>query len=285
MKAEETEETWGSPPTIGLITYWLENFEELTKARQHTTIKYALHYLNDWKKQFPGECILFDYHLMWDMYNDITGVETGKILGTDMAELEKNGMCGMISCQGVRLGIVGSLPMQLMAKALWYGKTDPESEIAEYYRAAYGEDAKECRKTLDAVRAALEPNVLRGVTPVGKEHLGHCRAAKEAIRALDGVIAKHTRDAFFPSQVSYIYLAEQLRLCELLVDFLSAAIEKNDSAAREKWMKVLTAIGEIEALYPRALDAFEFSLVWHRHVIPVFCPKWTINYDTGELTM
>ena len=51
MKAEETEETRGSPPTIGLITYWLENFEGLTKARQHTTIKYALHYLNEYQKE------------------------------------------------------------------------------------------------------------------------------------------------------------------------------------------------------------------------------------------
>ncbi len=48
---EETEETWGSPPTIGLITYWLEHFEEQTKARQHTTIKYALHYLNEYQKE------------------------------------------------------------------------------------------------------------------------------------------------------------------------------------------------------------------------------------------
>lgn len=44
MKAEET-------PTIGLVTYWLEVFEELTKARQQTAIKYALHYLNEYQKE------------------------------------------------------------------------------------------------------------------------------------------------------------------------------------------------------------------------------------------
>ena len=245
----------------------------------------ALHYLNEWKKLFDGECILFDYHLMWDMYNDITGVETGKLLGLDMAELEKNGMCGMISCQGVRLGIVGALPMYLMAKALWNGKTEPEKEIEEYYRATYGEDADACRNVLDEIRAALDPNVLRGITRVNEAHLERCEAAKKAICAFNGTLAKHLRDKDFSRRVSYLYLAEQLHLAELLIDFLSAAIKKDDGSARKIWSNVLTSIGEIEALYPRALDAFEFALVWHRHVLPVFFPDWKIDYDSGELTM
>lgn len=245
----------------------------------------ALHYLNDWKKQFPGECVLFDYHLMWDMYNDITGVETGKLLGQDMAELEKNGMCGMISCQGIRLGIVGALPMYLMSKALWNGRTDPETEIAEYYKAAYGEDAEECRAALDKLRDALNPNILRGVSPVSEEHLEKCGVAKTAIKKAESAVARHMKDEQFFRRVSYLYLGETLRLGEALVDFISLAIRKEEAAAKKCWARVLNIIGEIEGLYPRALDAFEFSLVWHRHVLPVFFPNWEINYDTGELTM
>lgn len=245
----------------------------------------SLHYLNDWKKLFPGECILFDYHLMWDMYNDLTGVETGKLLATDMAELSKNGMCGMISCQGVRVGFVGSLPMHLMSKALWYGVADTETEIERYYDAAYGEDAERCRSGLDAVRAALDPNILRGVISAGENHLEACNAAKEAISSLRELASRHLTDESFPHRVSYLYLSEQLRLCDLLVDFLTAALKKDENVAKSVWSRVLTVIGEIEALYPRALDAFEFSLVWHRHVLPLFFPNWNINYDTGELTM
>ena len=76
-----------------------------------------------------------------------------------------------------------------------------------------------------------------------------------------------------------------MRLSELLVDFLSAAIRGAEDEAKAVWSRVLDTIGEIEGLYPRALDAFEFSLVWHRHVLPLFFPNWNINYDTGELTM
>ena len=245
----------------------------------------ALHYLNEWKKQFSGECILFDYHLMWDMYNDITGIETGKLLGLDMAELEKNGMCGMISCQGVRVGIVGSLPMYLMAKALWQGKTEPEKDTEEYYKAVFGADHAPCRATLELVCRALDPDLLRGVTAASEDQLACIESARSAIASLENTVRMHTYDRDFPRRVSYLYLSEQLRLATLLMDFLSAAIKKEESEAKAIWLKVLTAIGEIEALYPRALDAFEFALVWHRHVLPLFFPNWKINYDSGELTM
>lgn len=245
----------------------------------------ALHYLNEWKSQFPGECILFDYHLMWDMYNDLTGVSTGTLLGVDMAELERNGMCGMISCQGVRVGIVGALPMLIMSRALWNGKTDPESETEEYYRASYGEDADVCRRSLDLIRGALDPNILRGVTVADEAHLGACDTAIKAARELERVADKHRRDEDFSRRVSYIYLSEQAHLCGLLAEFLSHAIRKAEDSAKECWGRVLTAVGETEALYPMALDAFEFALVWHRHVVPLFFPNWNINYDTGELTM
>ena len=245
----------------------------------------ALHYLNEWKTQFPGECILFDYHLMWDMYNDITGVETGKLLGTDMAELEKNGMCGTISCQGVRVGILGALPMLLMSRALWYKKNDHEPVIAAYYSALFGADADKCRAVLDSVREALHPNILRGVVRVGDEHLAVLAKAKSAIRELDALRACHAYDDDFSRRVSYLYLGEQLRLSELLIDFITAALKHEESEASRIWSKVLVTINEIEALYPRALDAFEFALVWHRHVLPLFFPNWKIDYDSGELTM
>ena len=222
---------------------------------------------------------------MWDMYNDLTGVESGKLLGLDMAELPKNGMCGMISCQGMRVGIVGALPMYLMGNALWNGKTDPEAEIERYYAAAYGEDAEVCRRAHDRIRAALDPNILRGVRHADESHVALCDAAKKAMGELVPIIAKHSGDESFPRRVGYIYLSEQLRLCELLVDFLAAAIRRDESTAKRVWSNVLRVIGEIEALYPRALDAFELALVWHRHVLPLFFPNWNINYDTGELTM
>lgn len=245
----------------------------------------VLNHLKDWQEQFPGECILFDYHLMWDSYNDITGEKTGKMLGLDMAELPKSKLLGNISCQGVRMGILGALPMRLMADALWSGKSAGEEEADAFYRDAYGEDCKACREIISRLLTVLDPDMLRGVTKMPKNYPDMAKEVKAAIKNFSPILAKHRDDEDFSLRVSYIYLSEMLRLADLLIDFLTAASLGDEDEGKRCWARVLSAIGEIEALYPKALDAFEFSLVWHRHVLPLFFPNWKIDYDSGELTM
>lgn len=245
----------------------------------------SLNHLFDWQKQFPGECLLFDYHLMWDAYNDITGEKTGKMLGLDMAELPKSKMLGNISCQGVRMGILGALPMRLMADALWSGRSDGETEAQKFYEDAYGDDADKCRAVISEILKALDPDMLRGAVTPPKNYASIAKKAKGAIKKAAPVLEKHAFDRDFALRVSYIYFAEELRLADALIDFISYAVEKKEDEAKAAWAHALTVIREIEGLYPRALDAFEFSLVWHRHVLPLFFPNWNIDYDSGELTM
>ena len=245
----------------------------------------ALKYLDEWKKQFKGDCVLFDYHLMWDLYNDVVGEDIAKLLATDMVELPECGMQGMISCQNLRVGIVGALSMRLMANALWTGKSNAEEEINEFYTECYGADAEKVKETLRAVREAIIPNMLRGITPAPENYDALCAAAKAKIKELEPTLNAHSRDANFTLRVSYLYLGEELMLASRLMDFLMAAIKGDSAGAKKIWAGVLTAIAEIEALYPDALDSFEFALVWHRHILPLYFPDWKIDYASGELTM
>ena len=245
----------------------------------------VLRYLDEWREGFPGECMLFDYHLMWDFYNDLTGVETGKMLGLDMAELKDSGLSGMISCQGVRIGAIGALPMRLMANALWYGKTEPEREIPEFFRDTYGEGAEACEKILARVRDALHPNLLRGKACPSENHEQICR---EVISEIDGFVkamAEKTLSDDYSLRVSYLVLFEQLSFIKKILRFMIHALNGESDEGLAAWREVLSAADEFEAMYPKAFDAFEFALVWHRHVIPVFFPGWSIDYGSGELTM
>ncbi len=241
--------------------------------------------LEAWQAQFRGECVLFDYHLMWDMYNDLGGEQVARMLGGDMVDLAKSGMSGMISCQGIRIAMTAAISMRLMANALWHGTIDDEAETARFYTDAYGNGGATVRELLKTVTAALDPNMLRGKTPITTAHLDVCSTAKAAIASFAPAIAAGVADADYTIRVSYLYLGEQLRLIDSLIDFLNASIEKDDAKGRRIWHRCLALFGEIEALYPRALDAFELSLVWHRHVIPILFPSWKINYGSGELTM
>ena len=241
--------------------------------------------LQAWQEQFPGECVLFDYHLMWDMYNDLGGEQVARMLGRDMVDLPKSGMNGMISCQGIRIGMTGAISMRLMANALWNGTLDDEAETVRFYNDTYGDGGADVRALLNTVTKALDPNMLRGKTPITKAHLDVCTTAKAAITAFAPALSNGIASTDLTVRVGYLYLAEQLRLTDALIDFLISSIEGDDAKGRQIWQNCLALFSEIEALYPRALDAFELSLVWHRHVIPVLFPTWKINYDSGELTM
>ena len=245
----------------------------------------VLRYFDEWKSQFPGDCMLFDYHLMWDFYNDLTGIETGKMFGLDMAEQKGLGFTGMISCQGVRISAIGALPMRLMANALWSGVSDGEGETAEFFRDTYGDGAEACRAILDEVRAALPPNMLRGKLPYTEDHAKVCERVKAAISAFLPTVAAHSADEDFSLRVSYLQLGALLTFADKVIDFIIAAVKGESDEGLRLWSRVLTASSEFEALYPKAFDAFEFSLVWHRHVLPVFFPNWRIDYGSGELTM
>ena len=245
----------------------------------------ALKYLDDWKKIFKGDCILFDYHLMWDSYNDVVGEKVARMLCRDMLELSDMGMQGMISCQGIRYGMFGQLSMRLMSDALWFGKLDIDKAVDSFYSELYGDSVQLCRDVLNAVSSALEPNVLRGVTQCGENHAKLCAVAKKKIKETRPIVLALADKADFAMRISYIYLSEQLRLSDKLIDFLLTAIEGKSRESFALWGEVLRTVYEIERLYPGALDGFEFPLVWHRHVLPIFFPQWNLNYDAGEITM
>lgn len=244
----------------------------------------VLNYLKDWQEQFPGDSMLFDYHLMWDFYNDLTGIETGKMLGRDMADLDSLGISGMISCQGVRIGAFGALPMRLMANALWSGVTEPEAETDKFFAELYGEQKDECVRILREVLRALPPDMLRGKQPYTKDHAEVVREARATVKSFMPTLREAAETDDFPRRVSLLQLCELLRFVLRVLDFMELAVLGDSDGARAAWSRVLSAAGEFEALYPKAFDSFEFVLVWHRHIIPLFF-DWQINYASGELTM
>jgi len=217
----------------------------------------SLLYLDEWRKGFFGDTLLFDYHLMWDMYNDLTGESTGRMLGLDMAELPLSRLDGMISCQGIRIGILGALPTVLMADALWSGKAPQDSDILEYFEAQYGSSAKTVRELLKRLRGALDPNMLRGATPIPEDLNRRIDDARLALCDIQKLVYTEGLSCGFERRVSFIYLGELARLSSAILDFLSAYTENDSDKGLSAWSSALEISREIEALYPKAFDAFE----------------------------
>ena len=99
-------------------------------------------HLSRWQKQFAGDSFDFDYHLMWDHVLDPGYYKCAAILHKDMANLDKIGLNGMVSCQVQRVFFPTGLPMYAMAKALWDKTSEFEAVAGEYFLAAFGAEAE-----------------------------------------------------------------------------------------------------------------------------------------------
>ncbi|MGM9625442.1 MAG: DUF4838 domain-containing protein, partial [Eubacteriales bacterium] len=94
--------------------------------------------LRRWQKSFNGDSFDFDYHMMWDDYNDPGSIKCAKMLHEDMKNLKKIGLNGMNSCQTQREFFPTSLPMLAMGETLW-NRDVVFSDIARtYFNAAFG---------------------------------------------------------------------------------------------------------------------------------------------------
>ncbi len=122
-------------------------------------------YLREWQKHIQGDSFDFDYHLMWDHHCDPGYYACARILHADMANLDKLGLDGMVSCQLQRAAFPTGLPMYAMAAALWDKTSVFEDVSAEYFTAAFGEDAKAVEDYLATLSRLFDPVYLRGEKP------------------------------------------------------------------------------------------------------------------------
>ena len=114
-----------------------------------------LAHLRNWQRDFAGDSFSFDYHLMWVHMSDFGYEKCARNLFSDMRDLPKIGLDGMVSCQVQRCCFPTALPLYMMAAALWDEETDFDRKALEYYRAAYGPDGEKVHEILERVSALI----------------------------------------------------------------------------------------------------------------------------------
>jgi len=114
--------------------YKINNFKSLKSVDEN------LSYLYNWQKVYGGDCVDFDYHLMWDHILDAGGEAISKIIHQDLQNMESLGFNGFISCQLQRNAFPTSLAMTIMAKTLWNSDTDFEKTRRTLYAATFGNE-------------------------------------------------------------------------------------------------------------------------------------------------
>jgi len=120
----------------------------------------ALYY--EWRKAEPSlECMLTDYHLMWEHYLDPGYNYSARVLHKDVTGLYKNDFTGFKMFMEMRQAFPTALPMYAMAVGLWDKDSSFEDIAEDYYRAAFGDEGKAVYEYLDELERLFDSEFLR----------------------------------------------------------------------------------------------------------------------------
>lgn len=183
------------------------------------------------EEQSLKNCFLFDYHLMWDHHYDPGYYDVAKILQKDMANLDKIGVDGMMSCQLQRIAFPTNLPMYCMAKTLWNKEETFEDIVKEYYTVAFGEYAKDVENYLSTLSKLFAPEVLRGEKDFeAEEMIGRYKKAKETVE----VFKENYINKLAETSKRWEYLLYHAEMVKMYADIYIAKFNQNDEECKAK---------------------------------------------------
>lgn len=215
------------------------------------------------REQLSGDSFDFDYHLMWDHHYDPGYYECARVLHTDMANLDKIGLHGMISCQLQRTFFPTGLPFYAMARALWDKTSDFADVCADYFKAAFGEDAKTVETYLSALSADFDPAYLRCEKPSDPQ--GYAAKLRAARKRIDNFACEVLAQKDLQAS-PWRFLSVHAELAKEHADLLEAyrgpdtTPEKREAAKK----RMLACLWDAEDEIGEAFDSFIFEAIFGR---------------------
>ncbi len=206
-----------------------------------------LSYLYEWQKEFEGDWMDYDYHLMWDQHLEAGGEAIAKIISEDIKNFDSLGLKGLITCQLQRNAFPSSIGMTTMAKTMWNKDADFEEIRHKLYAGAFSrwvvKELKEYFSTLsDCFDLALIKDEASGHDVIDKEadkseDVAILRAKMEkAIKTMEEfkpVIEKHLISYDPCEKDSWKYLDLHSNIYTLLAQSIIARIDGEYEKANE----------------------------------------------------
>jgi len=138
---------------------------EKNKLKMPRSVAENVAHLRKWQEAFKGDSFDFDYHMMWDHYNDPGSIAVSRGMSEDMKNLSKLGLNGMNSCQVQRAFFPTSLCMLTMAETLWNKETKFADMVRSYFAKAFGADGSKVWRYLNTLSERFDPVYQRGESP------------------------------------------------------------------------------------------------------------------------
>ena len=135
------------------------------KLKMPSSLNESLSFLNSWQKMFNRDSFDFDYHLLRDFVCDPGDIKVAGVLSTDIKNLAKIGLNGLMSCQAQRLFFPTGLSMYTMGHTLWDASKNFDDIAADYFLYSFGPEWQKCFEYLSSVSKLFDSEYMRGEKP------------------------------------------------------------------------------------------------------------------------
>jgi len=220
-----------------------------------------LAFLRAWQATFTGDSFIYDYH-MWrpGTYTiDPDHLFLARLLSTDIKNLHKLGLNGMVSCQILRIFFPTGMGMYVMGRTLWDEALSFDALMDEYFPAAFGTDWALCKEYLLAL------SELQDVVPVHEVELDiHPQAEErlaqglERIRQFTPVIERNLALPDLCQARSWHYLQVHAGILERWLNILAARARGDQEEARRRWKSLREMVQRAEDDLQPVLDVYAF---------------------------
>ncbi len=169
--------------------YTIKEIDEyrVNRYKRPHSVDELLAYLYNWKQQYTGDVVAFEYHLVWDHFIEASGEGIAKVLHEDVRNFDKLGINNFISCQVQRNAFPTALAMTVLGKTLWNSNADYEEIRRQVYTASFGEEKYEqmC-EYFGAIAKAFYLGNMRSHLPVPTDEFK--ASVYKAIRMMEAMI-------------------------------------------------------------------------------------------------
>ena len=226
------------------------------------TSEEVLALLKDWRRVYPGDISVFEYHFWRHQYRDPGLASMSRRLYEDVRAYRNTGFTGCMQDGSDKSFFPHGFHGHIFNETLMNRDLDYEAELADFFSHLYGEDWKIVRKYLDDITAAFDHKYMSGLSGAGPDtgamynpaHVADLKNVKELTAAMRAVIKEHKQLPTRPQSVAWRLLLLHTEYCDSLADVMIEKALGHDKYAMEIMYKFFEEFGKHDYELDRWFD-------------------------------
>ncbi|MBQ8428438.1 MAG: DUF4838 domain-containing protein [Clostridia bacterium] len=220
-----------------------------------------LAFLSAHKEIFKGEGFVFDYHLMWEPFKDLSGLMLAPVVYGDMLDLKKMDMQGYVSCQMQKTFMPHGFSQYVMGHTLENPEEPYEKMYEDFYTAAYGDCKEEAIAALSVIKDSGVDAYLRYQQDLVPSRFStKLKEAKAEIEARADDLLEKAQSLPQPQKISVVRLSLYLKLIGYYFQVISKRYHRGSKEEIDVLRREMTEfLFRHEGDFGSSLDAFYFD--------------------------